>query len=45
MAKEFAETVKEILGTCVSVKCTVDSKDPKDMQQEIDDGEVEIPSM
>jgi large subunit ribosomal protein L12e len=44
MAKEFVGTVKEILGTCVSVGCTVDGKDPKDLQQEIDDGEVEIPS-
>jgi large subunit ribosomal protein L12e len=44
MAKELAGTVKEILGTCVSVGCTVDGKDPKDLQQEIDDGEVEIPS-
>ena len=44
MAKEMAGTVKEILGTCVSVGCTVDGKDPKDLQQEIDDGEVEIPS-
>ncbi|KAG2653250.1 hypothetical protein PVAP13_1NG440700 [Panicum virgatum] len=30
MAKEMAGTVKEILGTCVSVGCTVDGKDPKD---------------
>ncbi|KAL5717930.1 60S ribosomal protein L12 [Ranunculus cassubicifolius] len=29
MAKELAGTVKEILGTCVSVGCTVDGKDPK----------------
>ncbi|CAD6249836.1 unnamed protein product [Miscanthus lutarioriparius] len=40
MAKEMAGTVKEILGTCVSVGCTVDGKGPKDLQQEIDDGEV-----
>ncbi|XP_047066510.1 60S ribosomal protein L12-3-like [Lolium rigidum] len=44
MAKEMTGTVKEILGTCVSVGCTVDGKDPKDLQTEIDDGEVEIPS-
>jgi large subunit ribosomal protein L12e len=43
MAKELAGTVKEILGTCMSVGCTVDSKDPKDLQSEIDDGEEEIP--
>ncbi|KAI3511780.1 hypothetical protein L1887_18941 [Cichorium endivia] len=43
MAKELQGTVKEILGTCVSVGCTVDGKDPKDLQQEIADGDVEIP--
>ncbi|KVH90446.1 Ribosomal protein L11 [Cynara cardunculus var. scolymus] len=37
MAKELTGTVKEILGTCVSVGCTVDGKDPKDLQQEIAD--------
>ncbi|KAJ0020981.1 hypothetical protein Pint_32166 [Pistacia integerrima] len=43
MAKDLSGTVKEILGTCVSVGCTVDGKDPKDLQQEITDGDVEIP--
>ncbi|KAH7542630.1 hypothetical protein FEM48_Zijuj02G0094500 [Ziziphus jujuba var. spinosa] len=38
MAKDLTGTVKEILGTCVSVGCTVDGKDPKDLQQEITDG-------
>ncbi|KAL6138581.1 hypothetical protein ACLB2K_063862 [Fragaria x ananassa] len=41
MAKDLSGTVKEILGTCVSVGCTVDGKDPKDLQQEITDGDVE----
>ncbi|MFS7939077.1 putative ribosomal protein L11/L12 [Helianthus anomalus] len=35
MAKELQGTVKEILGTCFSVGCTVDGKDPKDLQQEM----------
>ncbi|KAM1011048.1 hypothetical protein ACFX13_047189 [Malus domestica] len=39
MAMELAGTVKEILGTCVSVGCTVDGRNPKD----IADGDVEIP--
>ncbi|CBI31460.3 unnamed protein product, partial [Vitis vinifera] len=43
MAKDLSGTVKEILGTCVSVGCTVDGKDPKDLQQEIADGDVEVP--
>ncbi|KAL6145825.1 hypothetical protein ACLB2K_056509 [Fragaria x ananassa] len=42
MAKDLSGTVKEILGTCVSVGCTVDGKDPKDLQQEITDGDVEL---
>ncbi|CAA6666437.1 unnamed protein product [Spirodela intermedia] len=29
MAKDLRGTVKEILGTCVSVGCSVDGKDPK----------------
>ncbi|KAF2312101.1 hypothetical protein GH714_028056 [Hevea brasiliensis] len=32
MAKDLSGTVKEILGTCVSVGCTVDGKNPKDLQ-------------
>ncbi|KAF5192438.1 Sulfate transporter [Thalictrum thalictroides] len=32
--------VNEILGTCDSVGCTVDGKNPIDLQQEIVDGEV-----
>ncbi|XP_042411871.1 60S ribosomal protein L12-1-like [Zingiber officinale] len=43
MAKDLSGTVKEILGTCVSVGCTVDGKDPKDLQQEIRDGDAEVP--
>ena len=38
MAAEFSGTVKEILGTCVSVGCTVEDQDPRDIQQQIDDG-------
>jgi large subunit ribosomal protein L12e len=43
MAKTFAGTVKEVLGTCVSVGCTVDGQSPRDLQKKITDGEVEIP--
>ena len=38
MAKEFKGTVKEILGTAVSVGCTVEGEDPRDVQKQIDDG-------
>ncbi|XP_056862296.1 60S ribosomal protein L12-like [Raphanus sativus] len=43
IAKELSGTVREILGTCVSVGYTVDVKDPKHIQQEIKEDEVEIP--
>ena len=43
MAATFAGTVKEILGTCVSVGCTVEDQDPRDIQQQIDDGDIECP--
>lgn len=43
-AAAFAGTVKEILGTCVSVGCKVDGQEPRDVQQQIDDGEIDVPS-
>ncbi|KAK7839886.1 60s ribosomal protein l12 [Quercus suber] len=43
MAKDLNGTVKEVLGTCLSMGCTVYGKDPKDLQQEISDGDVEVP--
>ena len=36
-------TVKEILGTCQSVGCTVDGSHPHDMVDQINDGNVTIP--
>ena len=42
MARTMAGTVKEILGTCFSVGCTVDGKAPRDVQQEIDAGTMEV---
>jgi large subunit ribosomal protein L12e len=44
MAREFAGTVKEVLGTCSSVGCTVESEDPREIQRRIKDGELEIPN-
>ena len=44
MAKEFVGTVKEMLGTCVSVGCTVDGQSPRDIQSKIDAGEIEVPA-
>mmetsp|Transcript_4006 Transcript_4006/g.5619 ORF Transcript_4006/g.5619 Transcript_4006/m.5619 type:complete len:165 (-) Transcript_4006:44-538(-) len=43
LAKSFKGTVKEILGTCVSVGCTIDGQTPRDLQTKIDNGEIEVP--
>merc|ERR1712070_463027 len=42
MAKALSGTVKEILGTCNSIGCTVNGESPRDVQSGIDDGEIEI---
>ena len=42
MAIEFKGTVKEVLGTCVSLGCTVDGKSPKDVTALVDSGDLEI---
>ena len=39
---EFSGTVKEVLGTAVSVGCTIEGKSPKDVQKQIDAGEIEV---
>jgi large subunit ribosomal protein L12e len=43
IAKTLQGTVKEILGTCVSVGCTVDRENPRELQRRIDEGELEVP--
>jgi len=43
MAKTYRGTVKEILGTAVSVGCTVEDQNPKDLQKKIDDGSLVLP--
>lgn len=43
-AKELAGTCKEILGTCVSVGCTVEGAHPSGLITKINEGEVEIPA-
>lgn len=42
-AKTLAGTVKEILGTARSIGCTVNGQDPRDIQQQISEGSIEIP--
>ncbi|KAL7717136.1 60S ribosomal protein L12 [Entamoeba marina] len=43
LAKTFAGTVKEILGTCRSVGCQVDNKSPAEVTKEINNGDIEVP--
>lgn len=38
LARSLKAAVKEVLGSCVSMGVTVESKDPKDVQKEIDQG-------
>ena len=34
-ARDLSGTIKEILGTCVSVGCTVDHEEPRDLQSKV----------
>lgn len=38
LAKNLKAAVKEILGSCVSMGVTVEGKDPREVQREIDEG-------
>lgn len=42
-AKDLKGTVKEILGSCVSVGCTVNGEDPRKIQEQVNDGTLEVP--
>ncbi|EQB61421.1 60s ribosomal protein l12 [Vairimorpha apis BRL 01] len=42
-SKKFSGTVKEVLGTCFSVGCTVENKTPMQIIAEINNGEIRIP--
>jgi large subunit ribosomal protein L12e len=42
MAKTFAGTVKQVLGTCLSIGCTVDKQNPKNLIAKISDGEIKV---
>ena len=41
LARTLQGTVKEILGTCYSIGCTVDGESPFDLQKRIE--ELDIP--
>lgn len=38
LAKNLASAVKEVLGTCLSMGVSVDGKDPREVQKEVDEG-------
>ena len=42
LAIEFSGTVKEVLGTCVSLGCTIDGKSAKEVTSLIDAGEIDV---
>ncbi|XP_053209219.1 60S ribosomal protein L12-like [Panonychus citri] len=44
MAKQLEGTVKEILGTCQSVGCTVEGINPHALIEKINNKEVEVPA-
>ena len=43
MSRYLSGTVKEILGTCQSVGCTIDGSHPDDKIEEVNDGSITIP--
>eukprot|EP00276_Gloeochaete_wittrockiana_P011271 CAMPEP_0184645954 /NCGR_PEP_ID=MMETSP0308-20130426/2584_1 /TAXON_ID=38269 /ORGANISM="Gloeochaete witrockiana, Strain SAG 46.84" /LENGTH=167 /DNA_ID=CAMNT_0027075517 /DNA_START=64 /DNA_END=567 /DNA_ORIENTATION=- len=42
LAREMTGTVKEVVGTCVSVGCTIDGQSPAEIIRQIEDGEREV---
>merc|ERR1711915_298530 len=43
LAATLTGTVKEILGTAMSVGCTIDGQAPADVQEQVTAGEIEVP--
>lgn len=41
-AKSFEGTIKEIVGTCVSVGCSIEKKTPKEIIAQIENGELNV---
>ena len=40
MAVKFEGSCKEIIGTCISLGCTIDGKSPKEITSLINSGEI-----
>jgi large subunit ribosomal protein L11 len=41
LAKTLKSAAKEVLGSCVSMGVTIDGKDPREVQKEIDEGKLD----
>jgi large subunit ribosomal protein L11 len=41
LAQTLKSAAKEVLGSCVSMGVTVEGKDPREVQKEIDEGKYE----
>jgi large subunit ribosomal protein L11 len=39
LANDYKAAVKEVMGTCVSMGLSVDGKDPRQAQKDVDAGE------
>lgn len=42
-ARQLKGVVREILGTCFSVGCTIDGESPQDISAKVQSGELEVP--
>jgi large subunit ribosomal protein L12e len=42
MSRNFAGTVKQVLGTCLSLGCTVDKQGPRQIIAKINNGEIKV---
>lgn len=42
-SRHLSGVVREILGTCFSVGCTVDGESPQDISEQVQSGEIEVP--
>ncbi|KAF8821462.1 ribosomal protein RPL12 [Cardiosporidium cionae] len=43
LAKDFVGTVKEVLGTCRAVGCTVNQSSPQEIQEMLENGDIDCP--
>jgi len=42
LARDLKKAVKEVLGTCLSMGVTVNGKDPREVQREVEEGKREV---